>query len=393
MPCWHVSTQIAQSGPPRLAERWRVRVPRCVRRPSLEDGAGAQNSVEGALFKGGSNYGESEFFGLSSSAPTVLGITAVLHTWGQKLDFHPHLHCIVTGGALSPDGKQWRSPKQRKFLFPVRALAALFRGKFLAGLRQMLDAGELHLPDLELKIPADRTRWFSLLYSKRSGPLCQTSLWRTAAGLKLPGQLHPPRCAEQPPHCRRRYAASDRHLHLTYRDYRHGSQRKDLTLSALEFIRRFSLHILPPGLVRIRHYGILGNNRRRRDIEAARAIFKRHGGAVEFQPQSLVDPPCGGNVLSVVRKSRTSSGRLYRCHGPSAHDGRRNKAMRFLMNILLTHPIPRLCMRSGKNPLRICSVSRRFLRGLYEAPLSPSEVTGVAQLQLSISWRQFNPAS
>ena len=96
-----------------------------------------------------------------------LGITAVLHTWGQKLDFHPHLHCIVTGGALSPDGKQWRSPKQRKFLFPVQALGALFRGKFLAGLSQMLDAGELYLPDSELKIPANRARWFSLLYSKR----------------------------------------------------------------------------------------------------------------------------------------------------------------------------------------------------------------------------------
>src|SRR6202043_2551306 len=90
-----------------------------------------------------------------------LGITAVLHTWGQKLDFHPHLHCIVTGGALSPDGKEWRSPKQRKFLFPVRALAALFRGKFLARLAQMLDAGELHLPDSELKIAANRARWFS----------------------------------------------------------------------------------------------------------------------------------------------------------------------------------------------------------------------------------------
>ena len=72
---------------------------------------------------------------------------------------------------------------------------------------------------------------------------------------------------------------------FTYRDYRHGSQRKDLTLSAFEFIRRFSLHILTPGLVRIRHYGILGNNRRRRDIEAARAIFKRRGGAVELQPK------------------------------------------------------------------------------------------------------------
>jgi hypothetical protein len=95
-----------------------------------------------------------------------LGITAMLHTWGQKLDFHPHLHCIVTGGALSPDGKAWRSPKQRKFLFPVQALGVLFRGKFLAELREMFDAGELHLPDPGLKTPATRAGWFSLLYNK-----------------------------------------------------------------------------------------------------------------------------------------------------------------------------------------------------------------------------------
>src|SRR6201988_4221108 len=78
---------------------------------------------------------------------------------------------------------------------------------------------------------------------------------------------------------------------FTYRDYRHGSLRKELTLSALEFIRRFSLHILPSGLVRIRHYGILGNNRRKRDIEAARAIFKRRGRTLLLQPQSVAEKP------------------------------------------------------------------------------------------------------
>ena len=94
---------------------------------------------------------------------------------------------------------------------------------------------------------------------------------------------------------RRIVAVDARHqsVTFTYRDYRHGSQRKELTLSALEFIRRFSLHILPPGLVRIRHYGILGNNRRKRDIEAARAICKSSGCAVELQPRSVADPPCG----------------------------------------------------------------------------------------------------
>jgi hypothetical protein len=230
-----------------------------------------------------------------------LGITAVLHTWGQKLDLHPHLHCIVTGGALSPDGKQWRSPKQRKFLFPVRALAALFRGKFLAGLAQMLDAGELHLPDLELQIPANRTRWFSLLYGKH---------WVLYAKRPFGG---PKQVLSYLANYTHRVALSNRRIlavdaqhqsvTFTYRDYRHGSQRKDLTLSALEFIRRFSLHILPPGLVRIRHYGILGNNRRRRDIEAARAIFKRRGCAVELQPQSIVDPPCGRTCCPLCGKA------------------------------------------------------------------------------------------
>jgi len=200
-----------------------------------------------------------------------LGITAVLHTWGQKLDFHPHLHCIVTGGALSPDGKRWRSPKQRKFLFPVRALAALFRGKFLAGLHQMLAAGELHLPNPGLKTPATRAGCFSLLYSKP---------WVVYAKRPFGGAQQVLSYLANYTH---RVALSNRRIiavdalcqtvTFTYRDYQHGSQLKELTLSGLEFIRRFSLHILPSGLVRIRHYGILGNNRRKRAIEASRAIF------------------------------------------------------------------------------------------------------------------------
>jgi hypothetical protein len=232
-----------------------------------------------------------------------LGMTAVLHTWGQKLDFHPHLHCIVTGGALSPDGKQWRSPKQRKFLFPVRALAALFRGKFLAGLAQMLDAGQLHLPDSELETPVSRARWFSPLYSKR---------WILYAKRPFGG---PQQVLSYLANYTHRVALSNRRIvaldaqhqtvTFTYRDYRHGSQRKKLTLSALEFIRRFSLHILPSGLVRIRHYGILANNRRKRDIEAARTIFKHRGRVVELQPQSVADkstccPFCGRAGIRLV---------------------------------------------------------------------------------------------
>ena len=252
-----------------------------------------------------------------------LGITAVLHTWGQKLDFHPHLHCIVTGGALSSDGKQWRSPKQRKFLFPVRAVAALFRGKFLAGLSQMLDAGELHLPDSELKIPAKRARWLSLLYTKRWVLYAKRPFGGPQQVLSyLANYTHRVALSN-----RRIVAADAQHqtVTFTYRDYRHGSQRKELTLSALEFIRRFSLHILPPGLVRIRHYGILGNNCRKRAIEAARAIFKRRGHAVELQPQSVTDkstccPSCGKAGIRLVAFTDPAGVLHIICAGPMPCD-------------------------------------------------------------------------
>src|SRR5262249_39159496 len=90
---------------------------------------------------------------------------------------------------------------------------------------------------------------------------------------------------------------------FTYRDYRHGSLRKQLTLCALEFIRRFSLHILPPGLVRMRHYGILGNNRRKRDIDAARAILVSRGCALELQSHSVADPACSGMCCPLCGKT------------------------------------------------------------------------------------------
>jgi Putative transposase len=167
----------------------------------------------------------------------------------------------------------------------------------------MLDAGELHLPDSELNIPASRARWLSLLYTKR---------WVLYAKCPFGG---PQQVLSYLANYTHRVALSNRRIvavdaqhqtvTFTYRDYRHGSQLKQLTLCALEFIRRFSLHILPSGLVRIRHYGILGNNRRKRDIEAARAIFKRRGGALVLQPQSAADKPmccplCGKAGICLV---------------------------------------------------------------------------------------------
>jgi hypothetical protein len=234
-----------------------------------------------------------------------LGISAVLHTWGQQLNFHPHLHCIVTGGALSSDGQRWRAPKQRKFLFPVKALGALFRGKFLDGLKGMLEGqSPLRLPDPSLADPQQRQRWFSKLYAQK---------WVVYAKRPFGG---PEQVLNYLANYTHRVALSNRRITgvdeqaqtvtFTWRDYRQGGIVKPLTLSAREFLRRFTMHILPAGLVRIRHYGILSNNRRQRDIPRARALLdrRRQGPASTLPkptpPEPMLCPHCGQSGLRWV---------------------------------------------------------------------------------------------
>jgi len=165
-----------------------------------------------------------------------LGISAVLHTWGQQLNFHPHLHCIVTGGALSRDGRRWRSPKQRKFLFPVKALSALFRGKFLDGLKTMLQGqSTLRLPDPSLGDPQLRQCWLSKLYAQK---------WVVYAKRPFGG---PEQVLNYLANYTHRVALSNRRIvavneqeqtvTFTWRDYRQNGTVKALTLGAREFLR------------------------------------------------------------------------------------------------------------------------------------------------------------
>jgi Putative transposase len=154
----------------------------------------------------------------------------------------------------------------------------------------MLKAGELNLPDSQLKIAGTRARWLSSLYSKP---------WVLYAKPPFGGPQQVLRYLANYTHrvalSNRRIVqvdASHQSVTFTYRDYRHGS-KKQLTLGAQEFIRRFSLHILPAGLVRIRHYGILGNNRRKRDIQTARAIFQHSGPLRALSPREVARKPMG----------------------------------------------------------------------------------------------------
>jgi hypothetical protein len=191
-----------------------------------------------------------------------VGAVMVLHTWGQNLEHHPHLHCVVPGGGLSPDGQQWIA-SHATFFLPVVALSRLFRGKFLAGLKRLHRQGKLKLADklLPLFDAQDFAAWLQPLYQKD---------WVV--------YVQPPVSPRQGPDAVLKYLAryvagaaiSDTRLishtrgQVTFRvkNYRQGRKRETLTLPGVEFVRRFLLHVLPRGFMRVRYYGLLANTQR-----------------------------------------------------------------------------------------------------------------------------------
>lgn len=202
----------------------------------------------------------------------TLGITAVLHTWSQTLLDHYHLHCVVTGGGLSLDGKRWvaRSPK---WLFPTRALSLVFRAKFRDGLQQLFEEGKLTFPKSEpsLREPAAFARYLRQacrpkwnVYTKRpfGGPeaflayLCRYTHRVAISNNRI-------ECLDQ----------EKGTVTFRYKDYSQGGRLRPMTLDLPEFLRRFCLHILPPYFVKIRHYGLLSNRGRCERIEQARALL------------------------------------------------------------------------------------------------------------------------
>ena len=192
-----------------------------------------------------------------------IGIIGILHTWGQNLMDHPHLHCIVTGGGLSADGGRWVSCR-KGFFIPVRVLSALFRGKFLGLLKKCFRSDVLAFPGSirHLKQPGDFETFRRLLYQKRWVVYCKPPFDGPKGVLRYLGRYT------------HRIAISnhrvldnrDGKVSFLWRDYANGSRKKTMTLQADEFIRRFLLHILPERFVRIRHFGLLANRRRKDNI-------------------------------------------------------------------------------------------------------------------------------
>ena len=187
----------------------------------------------------------------------AIGFFAVLHTWGQNLHLHPHLHCVVPGGGLSPDG-EWKACLPGFFL-PVRVLSRLFRRLFLEALEKAYADGELQFfSDLEPLREASA-------FAQYLAPVRQTE-WVVYAKPPFGG---PPQVIEYLGRYTHRVAISNQRLlalaedqvSFRWKDYRHPEQQKVMTVSAEEFIRRFLLHALPPGFQRIRYFGLLANCR------------------------------------------------------------------------------------------------------------------------------------
>ena len=202
------------------------------------------------------------------------GIVSVLHTWGQNLSLHIHLHCIVTVGGLDPTRRRWiRRPGG--YLFPVRALSRTFRGKYLDGLRRALEEDS----DLASRIPY-RDLW------------CRD--WVVYAKKPFAG---PRRVLEYLARYTQRVALTNdrllsRHhgiVRLRWRDYGHGGKKKVLKLSATDLLGRFLLHVLPHGFQRVRHYGLLGNRHKAGKLAACRRYFGIEPKSAVLNEQS-VDP-------------------------------------------------------------------------------------------------------
>ena len=238
-----------------------------------------------------------------------LGITAVLHTWGQTLVDHYHLHCIASGGGLAADGAHWTTSHPR-YLFAVAALSAVFRAKFCEGLQRLYGAGQLqfHGQLQGLAQPTDfqrlvraatKTDW--VVYSKRpfAGPeqvLAYLSRYTHRVGISNGRILA--------------FDPDEATVAFRYRDYADRSQCKAMTLSSAEFVRRLRLHILPARFVKIRHYGLLANRGRQTRIAAARRLLGQADPPVEIKPVATASaapapafacPHCGKRELVLVR--------------------------------------------------------------------------------------------
>jgi len=238
-----------------------------------------------------------------------IGLTAVLHTWGQNLLFHPHLHCVVTGGGLTADGNHWVAAREG-YLLPVKVMARLFRGKFLHGLQQLYEQNRLTFAGSteSLNDPQAFTTLRDQLYRRD---------WIVYAKPPFGGAEHVYRYLGRYSHRvaisnRRLITMTDDQVRFHYKDYAHGNQTRPMTLSAEEFIRRFLMHVLPKRFVRIRHYGLMaGRNVDTRLARCRTLLQSAERPSMPAASSSSAEQPCP-SVTPVPAMCPRCRGRLHR---------------------------------------------------------------------------------
>ena len=228
-----------------------------------------------------------------------IGFLGVLHTWGQNLQHHPHVHYIVPAGGLTPAGSRWIASSNRFFL-PVRALSRVFRGKFTAGLQQLFQQHKLqfHGSLQSLAEPRRFRQFLRQLFHQD---------WVVYAKPPFGGPEHVLQYLARYTH---RVAISNHRLvafqndrvSFRWKDYAHGGKQKIMTVSADEFLRRFLIHVLPKGLVRIRHFGLSANRRRGCMLTRCRALLGVEGCATHAEiTTQLRCPVCSGPMVVLER--------------------------------------------------------------------------------------------
>jgi hypothetical protein len=208
------------------------------------------------------------------------GIISVLHTWGQQLSFHPHIHCIVSGGGII-NGNQWKEgiKNSYRFLFPVKAMQLVYRAKFLQALAQMIADGDVILPD-----KTDSKHLFNLLYKKNWVVYAKAPFGGPHAVIEYLGRYTHKVAISNHRICS---INPDNTITFDYKDYADNNAKKQMTLSSHEFIRRFEQHILPKRFTKIRTYGYLANRDRHYRINEVLKTMKLplHTGVVKIPLQ------------------------------------------------------------------------------------------------------------
>jgi hypothetical protein len=235
-----------------------------------------------------------------------IGLLSVLHTWGQNLQHHPHVHCVVPAGGLAPDGSGWVAASSRFFL-PVRVLSRVFRGKFMAALKQLSLQGKLqfHGSLQELARPECFRQFLCRLFAKE---------WVVYAKPPFGGAEHVLHYLARYTHRvaisnHRLVAFKEDRVSFRWKDYAAGGKQKVMTVSTDEFLRRFLIHVLPKGLVRIRHFGLLANRRRATSLRRCRSLLGTHVSPPKPVPSS--QPRCPSCCEPMILLERITSSQLY----------------------------------------------------------------------------------